>query len=59
MNTLQDLLQLLEAWNWGEEITRGRYSGMTKFERSLIKAVPTYKTLHKAMTPEEELIYFK
>jgi hypothetical protein len=59
VNTLQDFLQFLEVWTWNEEITRGRYKGITKFQRGALKIVPTYKTIHKAFTPEEELVFFK
>jgi hypothetical protein len=59
VNTLQDMIQFLEFWTWNEEITRGRYSGMTKLHRNALKIIPTYKTIHKALSPEEELTFFK
>jgi len=58
VSALQNIIDFLEFWDWTDTLSTGRYSGMSKFSKGIIKVVPLAKTVHKAFTPEEELLYF-
>ena len=58
VSSIQNIIDFLEFWDWTDTLSTGRYSGMTKFSKGVVKIVPLAKTIHKAFTPEEELLYF-
>jgi hypothetical protein len=58
VSAMQNIIDFLEFWDWTDTLSTGRYAGMSKFTKGIIKTVPLAKTVHKAFTPEEELLYF-
>lgn len=47
-----------QPWNWGEELTRGKYKGYSKIHRQSLEVIPLYATLTDITTPEEKLRFF-
>ena len=62
VSQLEDLFKIVSfsnVFNWGDELQSGRFKGMTKIERDLLKITPYYKTLSGIWYPEEKLKFFK
>jgi hypothetical protein len=55
---IDTLIKFIEVWNWGEEVERGKYKGMSKFEVGLINNIPLGGTIINIMTPEEQLKFY-
>lgn len=49
MKTLEGLTNLLEFQNMFNEIQSGRYKGWSEYERDLVKAIPLYGQVRKAV----------
>jgi len=58
VNQFTELKKLIEFWNWFDELEAGKYKGMYKIERSLIRTIPPFKTVHDAFHPSEKIKFF-
>lgn len=54
----EDLIPLIQFWNWGEVLERGKYKGMTKFQKTLIRTIPPVKSIHDWAYPEEKISFY-
>lgn len=50
--------RFLQIWNWGDEVKRGKYKGLNRFEVGLLELVPFAGTYTNFRTPEEQLRFY-
>lgn len=50
--------RFLQVWNWSDEYKRGKYEGLTHFERGLVELTPLIGTYYNFRTPEEQLRFY-
>jgi len=55
---IQETINFMQFWDWGDEITRGKYKGM-KFQRGLIRTIPLGKSIQDWSYPEDKLVFYK
>ena len=56
---LQRLSDILEVFNWFDEVEYGTYKGQYKITRDLLKVLPVAGPLYKSFNPEEVLQFYK
>ncbi len=54
----QELISFSQFWNWTDELSKGKYKGMTKLEKSLIRTIPPMQAIHDLSYPEEKLSFY-
>ena len=57
-NQISELMKLLTIWNWFDEIESGKYEGMYKIQKQLIRSIPPMKAVHDVMHPAEKLKFY-
>ena len=49
---------LIQPWEWRNEIERGRYKGWTKGEKLLFQSVPALNKLKDVASPDEMMVFY-
>jgi hypothetical protein len=49
---------LMQPWEWNNEIERGRYKGWTKGEKLLYQSVPALNKLKDVSSPAEMMVFY-
>lgn len=59
MRLIGDVGDLLQFWNWFDEVGYGRYEGQSVFSKSVQELTPFNKTIYGIFHPEERLYFYK
>lgn len=52
------IARFVQVWNWGNEVTKGKYKGFNRFEVGSLQLIPFAGTYVNSRTPEEQLRFF-
>ena len=55
---LKRIADLMQPWEWNNEIERGRYKGWTKGEKLLYQSVPALNKLKDVASPNEMMVFY-
>lgn len=54
INSFNNIMNLVEFWNMGNELESGRYKGWTEYERDLVNVFPIYGQIRKLIDIGDE-----
>jgi hypothetical protein len=58
INPVKRLLDIMQFWDWNDELERGRFKGWTRGEKLLIQSVPGLNKLMDVSSPEEMMVFY-